>query len=96
VQQTEIKLLLEELAKPACSFERHQEVSKLFFEAAQRRPAPDSTNDETSKLFTMILNRLLRIVAKERLPGLFPVFAMICGDRHDLNGLAEIDWDLMS
>jgi len=95
VQQSEIKKLLAELASSDCSFGRHQEVSRLFHEAAKRRPAPDSTNDNTSDLFTMILNRLLRVVNREHLPGLFPVFAMICGDQQGLNVLAEIDWDLM-
>ncbi len=96
MQQAIIKDLLAELARPDCSFERHQEVSRLFYEAAKRRPAPDSPNDDTSQLFTMILNRLLRVVNSRQLPGLFPVFALICGDRHDLDVLAEIDWDLMS
>ena len=96
MQQTEIKLLLEELAKADCSFERHQEVSRLFYEAAKRRPAPDSSYDDTSRLFTTILNRLLRVVGKEHLPGLLPVFALICGDRHGLDMFAEIDWNLLS
>ncbi len=96
MQQAEIKSLLIELAQDDCSFARHQEVSQLFYAAAQRRPAPDSTTDDTSMLFTAMLNKLLRIVNKKHLPGLFPVFAMLCGDRYDFIGFAEIDWDLMS
>jgi hypothetical protein len=96
VQQTEIKLLLEELAKPECSFSRHQEVSRLFHQAAKRRPAPDSTCDDTSLLFSTMLNRLLQIVNAKHLPGLFPVFAMLCGDYEGIAVLADIDWDLLS
>ena len=96
MQQSEIKKLLLELAQDDCSFLRHQEISQLFYQAAQRRPAPDSTTDDTSMLLTMMLNKLLRIVNKKHLPGLFPVFAMLCGDRHDFVAFAEINWDLMS
>ncbi len=96
MKQTEIKDLLAELVREDCSFGRHQEISKLFYEAAKRRPAPDSPNDDTSTLFSMILNRLLRTVNAKGLPGLFPVFAMLCGDCEGMAVLAEIDWDLMS
>ena len=96
MQQSEIKALLVELAQETCSFDRHQEISKMFYDAAKRRPAPDSPNDSTSDLFLMMLNRLLRVVNSKQLPGLFPFFAMLCGDRHELDTLAEIDWSLMS
>jgi hypothetical protein len=95
VQQSEIRDLLAELARSECSFLRHQEVSQRFHEAAKRRPAPDSPNDNTSSLFVMILNRLLRIANRQHLPGLFPVFALLCGDRDDLDVLADVDWSLM-
>lgn len=95
VKQREIKDLLVELASPECSFLRHQEISQRFHEAAKRRPAPDSPNDNTSYLFVMILNRLLRTVNGQYLPGLFPVFALLCGDRDDLDVLADVDWSLM-
>lgn len=96
MRQAEIKDLLTELAQDNCSFERHQEISKMFYEAAKRRPAPDSTNDDTSALLAMMLNRLLRIANKKHLPGLFPFFAMLCGDRSGFDTLAEIDWNLLS
>jgi hypothetical protein len=96
VQQSEIKTLLAELAQETCSFDRHQEISKMFYDAAKRRPAPDSPNDDTSMLFVAMLNKLLRVVNSKHLPGLFPFFAMICGERDGLLTFAEIDWDLMS
>ena len=96
MQAEEIKALLLELAQEDCTFQRHQEVSQLFYQAAKRRPAPDVTNDDASQLLSMILNRLLRVVGRQYLPGLLPVFIMICGERHELDTLAEIDWTLMS
>lgn len=96
MQQFEIKALLDELANPACSFTRHQEISQLFHKAAHRRPAPDSTTDDASMIFEAMLNRLLRVANSRHLPGLFPLFAMICGDRADYVVVAEPDWELMS
>lgn len=94
MQQQEIKSLLAELASPTCQIDRWHEIAEKFYAAAKRPLAPDSTYDPTSDIFVVIITRLLS-AKPQYLPGLFPVFAMVCGDRRSTAVVADIDWHLM-
>ncbi len=94
MEQKEIKSLLAELANPNCLPDRWHEITDSLYEAAKRAPAPDSTYDPTSDIFMVIITRLLS-TKPQCLPGLFPLFALLCGDRRRTSMVADIDWSLM-
>jgi len=99
VNQRELKGLLEEAARRDCSWKRRNEIQCLLGAASAAMGADgvyEIDNPEAGmhlvlgKLYTdTIQNR------RELLPSLFPVFAVICGDREEGFICADVDWSLV-
>ena len=99
MDQRELKALLDEAAKPSCSWQRQNEIQCRLGEAS-----PAMGVDGVRKIegpvegMQIVLDHLYTDTIQNRpdlLPALFPVFALICGDREDRTICADVDWSLV-
>jgi len=93
MRQERIKKLLEEAADPRCPPARLSEIHREMnsgWPHGMDNPVigvQDVLRQLAEELFTeTVENR------RERLPGFFPVFAMVYGDRADGRRYADINW----
>lgn len=100
MQQQTIMALLEEAAKLATdmahNWQQVNEIQCLLGHAAyQEHEGQDPLSSRAAAIGTIIDHLYMETIrnAPERLPALFPAFALLCGDR---NGtiIARIDWSI--
>lgn len=88
--------LLQEAAGPDCGPQRLADIHvDLNRAVVLEREADSSPNEDPGLRPSTVLNALFAsTVENDRaaLPGLFPVFALLCGDREDGQLVADIDW----
>lgn len=99
MDQREIKSLLQEASNQDCSFARRIEIQCKFAKAsaAMGDDGIYKTNRPESG-FVVVLDSLYTstiLNCPESLPSLFPVFAIICGDREKGSLYADVDWSLV-
>jgi hypothetical protein len=101
MNQARILALLHEAASPKCSEERLMNILCIFEQesfALTRHKSFQSTTPESGIVFLM--DRLFeKIVEHDRsqFPALFPVFALICGDKEEGALTApEIHWSTVA
>ena len=99
MNQRELKTLLDEAAKPDCSWQRRNEIQCRFGDDSPAMRA-DSVYETEGRGAGMhiVLDKLYVDTIENRpelLPVLFPVFAIICGDREDGMICADVDWSLV-
>jgi hypothetical protein len=99
MDQRLLKALLEEAARPDCSWERRNAIHCQLTDAS-----PAFGQDGVFEIegrgagMHLLLEKLYVEVGHHRpelLPTLFPVFSLICGDRKDGVLCADIDWSLV-
>lgn len=99
MKQERIKELLEEAAKPKCTAKRREGIQKQLKRATLYYGNPQDSYVSSSLEYADLSLNLFKKTAKEepqRLPGLFPLFAFICGDREANECVTrDIDWFLM-
>ncbi len=100
MRQKEIKALLEEASQPDCPWQRRNQIQCRLVEAlAMYRPVRGRAGIERAEQLKLLLEKLYVDTLKNYpryLPKLFPVFAMICGDRDDDMIVADVAWYLCS
>ena len=99
MNQRELKVLLEEAAKPECTPRRRNSIQCLLGEAsaAMGKDGVYTINGREAGMH-LVLNALYVDTLNNRpelLPSLFPIFAIICGDREEGFICAHIDWSLV-
>ena len=99
MQQNRIKELLAEASSPDCNDTR---VDAIQVELSQATAAMEE--DGTYSIAgekgaaNFVLSGLFHSTQanrREKLPDLFPVFALLCGDREPGHMTADIDWSLV-
>ena len=100
MRQKEVKALLEEAAKPGCSWQRRTEIQCQLCEATAAMGKNGVYKIKGRKAaFHMLLNDLYMDTLNNRpdlLPTLFPFFAVICGDRKEGYIVADhVDWGIV-
>jgi len=100
MKQKEIKALLEEASQPDCSWQRRNQIQCELIDALIAfRPVSWPTGTGRIEGFKLILEKLYVDTLHYYpmyLPNLFPVFAMICGERDDDMIVADVIWSLSS
>ncbi len=98
MDQRQIKRLLEEAAKPDCQSQRLNEIQCALGAATAAMGKDGVYKIEGREAgIHLVLNDLFVSTLEyepELLPSLFPVFALLCGDR-DSSLLADINWTLV-
>ena len=98
MRQDHIKALLEEAAKPDCDWQRRTIIQCELCDAcaAMGSDGVYEIDNPAAGLHLVINNLYFQTLqsAPDKLPSLFPVFAMICGDRDPQFLIADINWDL--
>ena len=96
MKQEMIMGLLKEAADPNCSTERQ---NGICCELEDNVYGDEEWNDDLrGGGMKLIVNVVFMFTVKNRpeiLPSLFPVFAILCGDREDLIHCSEVDWSLL-
>ena len=99
MNQKELMALLQEAATPGCTWERQNEIQCILGSAS-----PAMRDDGVYEIegreagMQLVLDHLYVDVIQNRpelLPSLFPVFAVICGDRQEGLICASVDWSLV-
>lgn len=103
MKQTEVMDLLKEAALPDCAEER-----RIVILDRLKTATCHVTNDQAASMapgqFAFARDRCLLMIfwfehtmgnAPHCLPGLFPLFASICGDRARGDVTCNVDWSLM-
>ena len=89
MKQQEVIALLQEAGHLDCTSQRRNEIRGLLTSAMKN--VPNSVGD-----YVAMGDYLFQQTADNRpdiLPSLFPVFALICGDReYESHMMCEIDW----
>jgi len=90
-----IYLLLQEASKPQCTAIRINEIQMLLEEAVRKNSFPKD-QDSFEYIVSTLFNEGLENLEKNpnALIDLFPVFAMLCGNRNQ-SRVARIDWDIL-
>ncbi len=99
MQQTRILELLKEASRQSCTIERFNQI-QCELGSASAAMGPDGVYqiEGTVAGLQLVLDHLIVDAWENRrdmLPGLFPVFALISGDRDDRYIIADIDWSLV-
>lgn len=92
MDQEEIKRLLHAASFHDCCAQQRQEILDKFLEAI---PVDERRHDKSGERDRAFIKRLYGEIAgtmPSLFPYLFPVFAVLCGER-SVKGFAEIDWD---
>lgn len=99
MEQRKLKELLEEAAKPECTWQRRNEIQCLLGAAtpAMRDDGVYEIEGRGAGMHTVLEHLYVDTIKNkpEILPSLFPFFAVICGDRDKEMIVAEIDWSLV-
>lgn len=99
MDQRELKALLEEAAKPDCSWQRRNQIQCRLGEATAAMGKNGVYKTEGREAGLLLLLEALYVTTvqnrPELLPSLFPTFAIICGDRDAKSLVAEVDWSLV-
>lgn len=99
MNQKELMELLQEAAKPNCSLWRRNEIGRKLYEASPATREDGALEiDGREAGMQLILSSLYQDTLENRpalLPMMFPVFAMICGDRQEGMICANVDWSLI-
>lgn len=98
MKQEKVMALLQEASKPACSPARFNQIAFELQDATI--PESNEAGDEGDRAtgFRQVINDVLHDVVTNRpqaLPGLFPLFALFCGDRGERFCTADVDYSLM-
>lgn len=98
MKQKELMALLEEAAKPDCTVRRRIDIQCLLRAAtvAGKKSGGYEIRGSAGTIVA-ILDMLYDDTVKNRpeiLPSLFPIFALLCGDREKRMETAQIDWSL--
>lgn len=96
MDQSRLLELLKEAARSDCTSFRRREIELELLRAAPGGEDELAPRNDLKAGIRAILMRLYTKVTEENpgaLPGLFPVFALICGDCHD-DTFARINWQL--
>ncbi|MEY2664633.1 MAG: hypothetical protein RIT04_441 [Candidatus Parcubacteria bacterium] len=91
MNQKRIKDLLIEASQPNCT---HQRRNQIHVELSKATVGSRETDTPAAGV-CVVLDILYVDTIKhhpERLPSLFPAFAVMCGDRPDSDLVADIDW----
>jgi len=98
MNQKELKALLQEAADPNCSWQRRNEIQCKLGQASPAMGADGVYEIEGREAgMHLVLDKLYVDTIQHRpelLPSLFPVFAVICGDRKEGIICADVDWSL--
>ncbi len=96
MEQRKILELLNEAATLGCTPVRRDEIAALFRQATFE---DDGDFDGRRAGFVTVMDAVFDDTASHRphlLPGLFPLFAVLCGDRpRTRTVLTDVDWSLM-
>lgn len=100
MKQRELKALLEEAAKPDCTWQRRTQIQYRLGKAtgAIGNDGIYETEGQKEAGFKLLLNALYVTTVQNRpelLPTLFPTFAVICGDCEEGVLIADVDWSLV-
>ena len=99
MDQREIKSLLQEASDRDCSWPRRIEIQgKLSGASAAMGVNGIFKTDEPESGMLIVLENLYTntiLNYPELLPSLFPVFAIICGDREEGSICANVNWSLV-
>ena len=98
MQQEKIRELLIEASQCNCSWQRRTQI-QVDLKNASAALGHDGVYEIDTKAagLALILEKLYvdtLEVAPHILPSLFPVFALICGDREQSFVVADIEWDI--
>lgn len=97
MKQGQILELLKELAEPDCTLRRCATIHGLLTDAAA---GGNTVEDDMKGGMAVIMDALFVQTMMNNsalFPSLFPIFAMICGDREDpADSMTEkVEWELM-
>ncbi len=99
MDQNVLKALLEEAAQSNCTWERRNAIQCLLGEASVALGEDGAFESEGREAgMQLVLDKLYVDVIDHRpevLPALFPVFALLCGDRKEGLMCADVDWSLV-
>lgn len=100
MEQRHVMSLLKEAASPGCHYHRRNQIQCKLSEAASEKDRTGAGFDEGKKEgIKLVLDKLYADTLEhnpELLPSLFPVFAIICGDRKKGMLCANVDWTLLN
>ena len=97
MRQQLLKQYLQKAAEPDCTLGMREEILRRLREAAMQNRDVEEVLDreEWSTEYVKELFDALVSNSPELLPGLFPAFALLCGDR-DGSPFAQIEWSAIS
>jgi len=101
MDQRKVRLLLEEYANPTCPFKRQVGIQQLLTSALYQDRAQaedeDADQDPPGQVLRAVLASLLVETKRNRpdaLLGLFPAFALLCGDRDAVGDyFTTVEWE---
>lgn len=99
MNQKYLMALLQEAANPNCHFHRKNKIQCELSAAICQRGAVDTAFDDGKREgLELVVSMLYNDALDNRpdlLPSLFPVFAILCGDRGPHMICSDVDWLLM-
>lgn len=99
MNQKILMALLQEASDPNCHFHRKNQIQCELKNGMDKKGSSETTFDEGKREgLELVMGKLYNDVLDNRpdlLPSLFPVFAILCGDREPHTICSDADWSLM-
>lgn len=94
MKQARIKALLIEASQPACPEGRRVAIQGLLGRELPKDPDDDARMEGLSLVFSQLYDSARRH-RPDLLLSLFPVFAILCGDRDEGSVVCDVEWSLV-